>query len=94
MGLPYARLSIQKALLGAVTPSLRAVTIDLDENTKKLFVSFFYDGEISDEFFDLASVAITEIDLPEYELLDDQIIRLDYPAKIPFKGQLVYLRKE
>ncbi len=51
--------------------------------------------KISEEFFDLASVAITEIsaDLPEYEL-DHHIERLDYPKKIPFHGQLAYLRKE
>jgi len=92
--LAYARLSIQKALLGVVTPSLRAVTIDVDEKKNKLFISFFYEGDITDELFDLASTAIAEVDVPGYCELDDQIQRLDSPAKIPIKGQLVYLRKE
>lgn len=93
--LTYAKLSAQTALLGSITISLRAVTIDIDVNCKKLIIYFFYDGEISDELFDLASVAITEIsaDLPDYEL-DDHIERLDYPNKILIKGQLVYLRRE
>ena len=73
--LAYARLSIQKALLGVVTPSLRAVTIDVDEKKNKLFISFFYEGDITDELFDLASTAIAEVDVPGYCELDDQIQR-------------------
>jgi hypothetical protein len=93
--LSYAKLAAQNALLGAVVQALRAVVIDIDIKSKKFIVYFFYDGEINDELFDLASVAITEMsaDLPEYEL-DDHIERLDFPSKIPIKGCLVYLRKE
>ena len=92
--LTYARLSLQRALLGVVTPNLRAVYIDVDEKAKKLFISFFYDGEISDELFDITSTAIAEVDVPEYHELDDHIERLDFPKKIPSRGHLVYLRKE
>jgi hypothetical protein len=91
--LVYARLSIQTALLGAVTPNLRAVTVNIDEELKILTVIFIYHGEISDELFDLASVASAEIGMLEYEL-DNRIERLDYPEEIPDKGVLVYLRKE
>jgi hypothetical protein len=93
--LSYAKLAAQNALLGAVVHELRAVSIDIELKTKKFSVYFYYDGEISDELFDLASVAITEMsaDLSEYEL-DDHIERLDFPDKIPIRGHLVYLRKE
>jgi hypothetical protein len=93
--LSYAKLAAQNALLGAVVHALRAVTIDIDIKSKKFTVYFFYDGEINDELFDLASVAITEMsaDLSEYEL-DDHIERLDFPNKIPLRDHLVYLRKE
>ena len=93
--LSYVKLAAQNALLGAVVHELRAVSIDIEFQSKKFIVYFFYDGEISDELFDLASVAITEMsaDVAEYEL-DDHIERLDFPEKIPTQGHLVYLRKE
>lgn len=90
----YAKLSLQRALLGAVTPNLRAVYIDIDEKTKKLSISFFYDGEITDKFFDIASTAVAEVDVPGYYELDEKIERLDFPEKIPVRGHLVYLRQE
>jgi hypothetical protein len=92
--LVYAKLSLQRALLGAVTPNLRAVYIDVDEKTKKLSISFFYDGEITDEFFNTASTAIAEVDVPGYYELDEKIERLDFPEKLPIRGHLVYLRQE
>jgi hypothetical protein len=92
--LAYAKLSLQRALLGAVTPTLRAVSVDVDEKAKKLFISFFYDGEITDDIFDIASTAIAEVDVPGYYELDECFERLDFPEKIPVRGQLVYLRKE
>lgn len=90
----YARLSLQRALLGAITPNLKAVCIDVDKKTKKLFISFFYDGEITDEFFDIASTAMAEVDVPGYYELDEKIEKLDFPEKIPSRGHLVYLQQE
>lgn len=92
--LTYARLSLQNALLDAVYPSLRAVCVDVDEKSKTLFISFFYDGEITYELFDVASVAIAKADVPGYYQLEERIERLDYPAEIPERGFFVYLRKE
>jgi len=93
--LARAMLCMQNALLGAIAPSLRAVTVDIDIETKTLFYSFFYDGEISDELFDLASVASAEAsaNLPSY-FVDNNIIRLDFPQKIPVRGKYAFLRKE
>ena len=88
-------LDIQRALLDAVVAQLRAVTADVDIKDKKLILYFFYDGEISDELFDLVSVAATEAGgtLSDY-FTDEHCLRLDYPKKIPIQGRLVYLRKE
>lgn len=86
---------VQRALLDAVVPSLRAVTLDVDEKNKQFFISFFYDEEVTDELFDLASVAGTEtgVSLPEY-FTNEEITRLDFPAEIPKRGWFVYFRKE
>ncbi len=89
-------LCMQIALLDAVTPALRAVIVDVDVDTKTLYYFFFYDGEISDKLFDLASIAATEADanLSEY-FTYNTIERVDYPKKIPFtRGKYAYLRKE
>jgi hypothetical protein len=61
---------MQRALLGNVTPSLRAVIVDVDVIQKTLFFSFFYDGEVNDELFDLASVVCVEAssNFPEYHV--------------------------
>lgn len=92
----YGLLSAINALLGAVTPNLRAVTMEISVPEKIVKASFFYDGRISDEDFDTANCALTEIisDFPPDYKLEDRIERLDYPTKIPVVGRLVFQRKE
>ncbi len=91
-------LSAGNALLGHVAPSLRAFTVDFDEKEKQLTTRFFYDGVINDHLFDLASCTTVEIELnsenTELYTYQEPIIRVDYPKKIPFEGNLVYLRYE
>lgn len=93
--LARALLCMQNALLGIVTPTLRAVTVDIDVDKKKLFFSFFYDEEISDELFDLASTACAEAsaNFPHYTLVDE-IKQIKHPQEMPFRGRYAYLRKE
>lgn len=93
--LSRAMLCMQEALLGSVVPSLRAVTVDVDIETKTLFFSLFFDGKISDELFDLASAACAKASakFPGY-FLNNTIVRLDFPQKMPFRGRYAYLRKE
>jgi len=60
---------------------------------------FFYDGEIDDLLFDLASTVSAEIELgpdfhSSYEMNSDLAISLKCPEKIPIQGDLVYLRNE
>jgi hypothetical protein len=91
-------LSAGNALLGHVAPSLRAFTVDFGEKERLVSTCFFYDGEIDDHLFDLASCTTVEIELnSEYTELytyREPLIRVDYPKKIPFEGNLIYLRYE
>lgn len=92
----YALLSVQNALLGIVTPQLRAVVVDLHKETETLYIRFYYDGDVSKQLIDLWECAITEAsaDLGPDCMLDDGIQRLDCPQKIPFRGRYAYLRRE
>lgn len=95
----YLLLSTQTALLGHVSPLLRAVTVDFDEDEKLITLRFFYDSEVDDQLFELASCTATEIDLgPEYpsfyEINGDFAVSLKFPEKIYVKGTLVFLRNE
>jgi len=86
-------LNIQGALINAVTPELRAVTVDIDNEKALVILKFFYDGKITDELFETASIAGTETDVPGY-LNDEHIIRCDSPNPLPIQGRFVFLRKE
>jgi hypothetical protein len=91
-----ALLCTQRALLGVVSPQLRAVTVDLDTEDEIFYISFFYDGEINEEVLEDWECAVTEASAglgPDY-FTEINIERLDVPKKIPVKGRLVYLRKE
>lgn len=91
-----ALLATQRALLGVVTPELRAVVVDLDEEHQEFYIRFFYDGSVSEDLIDLWNCATTEASAglnPVYEL-EEGIERLDYPKKIPVRGCYAYLRKE
>ncbi len=88
-------LEVHGGLLGHVAPSLRAVTVDLNKKKNLCTIHFFYDGEITDELFELVGFSTVEMNISEtYESNDDIMVRIDYPAKIPIQGRLVYLRKE
>lgn len=92
----YALLAVQSALLGVVSPELRAVVVDVSKADKLLYLYFYYDGEASEDMIDLWECAITEAsaDLGPDCVLDVGVVRLDYPKKIPFRGRYAYLRKE
>ena len=94
--LAYLLLATQRALLGMVIPSLRAVVVNLNPEDKILSFDFYYDGEISDKAFDLASCAITEASAafsPEFKT-EEKIVRIDAPSPIPCVGKFAYKRKE
>lgn len=88
-----ALLSMQRALLCEVAPTLRAASIDWDDATIHLY--FYYDGEVSDEDRDSAECVATEViaSYPEYEL-DVHINRCDFPQQIPDIGERAFRRRE
>lgn len=91
----YLKLSLQRALLGNVTPNIRAVLAELVD--KKISMIFYFDGAISDNDEDLVSVVETEVmaDYEESFNIEAIIHRLDYPSPIKNANScLIYLRKE
>jgi hypothetical protein len=88
-------IEIRSALAGSVAPQLRAITVDIDTRKKELIYFFFYDGTVTIELYELASVAITEVDLYTFEYtIQEHVVQLDYPQKIPIQGKLAFLRYE
>jgi hypothetical protein len=89
-------LSVQRALLGAVSPDLRAVTCDWEGVEIKL--RFVFDGAIPERAVDEARIVGAEVaaDFPAPWTVTEDIDRLDYPHD-PRPGGLAlwaYLRKE
>jgi hypothetical protein len=91
-----ALLSVQHALLGVVTPELRAVVVDVDEEKSELYIRFYHDKEVSKEIKDLWQEAMAEAskDFGLEYALDGGIERVDYPAAYAFRGRWAYSRKE
>ncbi|MES2345803.1 MAG: hypothetical protein V4494_07700 [Chlamydiota bacterium] len=89
-----AILSLNRGLLGEVAPSLRAAKIKWDD--EMIYLYFYYDGEISEEDRESAECVATEViaDFSDYNKLDVNIIRWDYPQTIPMIGETVYLRRD
>jgi hypothetical protein len=94
-------LSTQRALLGSVPPKLRAVSVNSVENV--IYVYMCFDGEISKKDHMLCESTINKIkadfSCPENTKhkdlkIEPSIIRLDYPHKVPFKGNVVFCRYE
>ena len=93
-------LATQKALLGVITPNLRAVIVDYVAEQNTVYIRLYYHGQASEELVDLWDSAITEIIAAfgaDYQF-DEAIERIDFPQKIPFRGVFqsgyyAYLRK-
>ena len=93
------RLAAQFALLGFVTPNLRAVTIDFDYRT--IYVNFYYNNFISNEEKDSALKVANNLsekcrkDEEGYpNSVKTKIALLHYPAEIPHAFVRVFHRKE
>lgn len=89
-----ARLNIQRALLGEVSGSLRAVIFTVNEGC--LDVRFYFDGVVGEEDIESASYVETEV-LADYEegfSVSVKCIRLDSPEPIDDNGVWVFRRRE
>lgn len=87
--------SMQRALIGHVTPNLRSVYLDVDDSLITLV--FFYDKPPSEDEMELASLADTEFisDYPSPEYRTEcKIFTLPYPENFPKHGLCVYKRYE
>jgi len=87
-------LSLQRALLGEVTPNLRVVTVTYD--LESIHFDAFFDGPIGDEEREGMSLVETEVlaEFPATHKITHGVIRLDAPAPLPKDRIWVYYRKE
>lgn len=89
-------LSAGRALVGAVSPSLRAVVIK--EFRTRVHLTALYDGLIDDDDAEAMSIAETEIisDCASARAGDVTVdcVRLDMPAMLPDEEVWVYRRRE
>lgn len=89
-------LSLQRALVGAVPASLRAVTCDWTDTT--ILLRQIFDGPIDPGDEEAMRIVGTEVisDFPPEVALDEQIIRIDHPASLAshFLRAWAYMRKE
>lgn len=87
-------LSVQRALLGAVSPSLRGVTVGWQDNLIRL--RFYFDGPISDEEYSAVQVVSTEViaDFQSPWEINEEILRLDPPTPLECLEAWAFLRRE
>ncbi|MBD0274272.1 MAG: hypothetical protein ICV73_20365 [Acetobacteraceae bacterium] len=89
-------LSLQRALVGAVPASLRAVTCDWTE--ARITLRYVFDGPIDHEDEESMRVVGAQVvaDFPPDVELDEQIVRSDHPAGLTphFLRAWAYMRKE
>ncbi|GGP17728.1 hypothetical protein GCM10010970_01210 [Silvimonas iriomotensis] len=89
------RLSLQRALLGNITPNIRAITGHIEVG--KIRLGFYFHGVIDDDSRENASIVETEViaDFDESFHVDTLVQRVDFPEVMEIGDDLlVYLRKE
>lgn len=88
-----AILALQRALWGKVSSAMRASMIEWANDGNLLL--FYYDGEVTPEDKVAVSKVVEEVEqmYPRYRL-NFEVMRFDYPKKIPERGELVYKRYE
>jgi len=87
-------LSIQRALLDVVTPSLRRVSFTVSNHL--IVVCFFYDEQVREFEQELVDDAVAEIisDFPNTYDIKCQITVVKSPKRIFSEGQIVFNRYE
>jgi hypothetical protein len=89
------RLSAQRALLGAVTPPLRAVSMAVDEAERRWAIRFVFDGQASESQLEAARVSVTEIVTDHLEWgFAEEYLFVAAPQRMQHLSFLVYLRCE
>jgi hypothetical protein len=91
---PQVLLSVQRALLGEVFPSLRGVALGWDD--RRIGIVCYIDGPISTSDQDRLASVETEVqaDFSEAYEIELEIVRCDAPAKMAPLQAWAYLRRE
>lgn len=95
-------LSINRALLGDVNPSLRGVAFEWNPLEEEIIVFFYHDGELSDALmnhydcidFEASADFFLEEDSIKLIKNDFKIVSAKYPTPLPDHDHWVYRRKE
>lgn len=87
------RCALQVALLGNITPNIRGISANLQENALELY--FYYEIFPSEEEKDLSEIVVTEL-YSDFINISINVHRIVLPIldKIPEIGLRVYSRKE
>lgn len=87
-------LSLQRAMLGEVFPSLRAITVEWSDRAVKFFA--YIDGSLADEDAESLSCISAEVaaDFWEGVDIDYEVVRLDLPSSIADERARVFQRRE
>jgi Bacterial toxin 50 len=90
------KLSINRALWGAVIPSLRKVSLKWEPGDETAYILFYHDGEINDAIEENYSCIHTEVqaDFVFDPKIDFEVMRCDYPERLPQVNYTIYARKE
>lgn len=79
-----------------VSPELRSVVVDVEADPLKLYIRFYYEGEISKALHQSWKSAQekAQVYFGFSAILDGGIERRDYSQEMPFRGRYAYRRKE
>jgi hypothetical protein len=85
--------ALQVALLGAITPNLRAIDVSFDNNNIELF--FYYENPPSEEEVELTGIVENKVhaDFIETSIVTERIV-LPMSERIPEKLLRIYHRSE
>ncbi|MBA3957036.1 MAG: hypothetical protein H0X51_01385 [Parachlamydiaceae bacterium] len=85
--------TVSHALLGRVTPNLRAVYITFEKET--IVLTFYFDKQPTEDEWELANLADTDFisDFPDV-VSDFRVVTVAYPMEIPNQGFCIYHRYE
>ncbi len=88
------RLSAQRALWDQIPPTLRAVSVDIDE--QNVYFRCVFDGEPAEYEWEILSVAAAEIiaDFHAPYTIEEEYLSIKAPNAMNHLKHLVYLRHE
>ena len=88
-------LSANRALLGAITPNLRAITLDYDE--KNLILRAYFDEKVNEDEKEQIDVALTEMIADLYQDIEKynyDPVDLPFPHKMECLKEWIFMRCE